>query len=245
MQELAESGAKVLNAQAVEFAKERGIAIYARATRGGGETVVRKFPPRHARPGRRRHQRVGAGGGDDHGGRGRTGAAARAAGLARRAAGDRQAAAVPGVAGARRRGLARALAREPARLRGAAPRARRALRRAASSCARASAPSRRSAPGINASFANLRRACAARRPRSAPTILGVSTSGFRISLLLEDDALPEAVRALHRELVLRGRAGRRRPELSAGALPARVHERPDLLVVDGAHGLHRLGRQCR
>ena len=34
MQELAESGAKVLNAQAVEFAKDRGIAIYARATRG-------------------------------------------------------------------------------------------------------------------------------------------------------------------------------------------------------------------
>src|SRR5437868_8573230 len=31
-QELAESGAKVLNAQAVEFAKDRGIAIYARAT---------------------------------------------------------------------------------------------------------------------------------------------------------------------------------------------------------------------
>ena len=31
-QELAESGAKVLNAQAVEFAKEKGIAIFARAT---------------------------------------------------------------------------------------------------------------------------------------------------------------------------------------------------------------------
>jgi aspartate kinase len=47
MQELAESGAKVLNAQAVEFAKDRGIAIYARATAGGpGETIVRKFPPR-------------------------------------------------------------------------------------------------------------------------------------------------------------------------------------------------------
>jgi aspartate kinase len=46
MQELAESGAKVLNAQAVEFAKERGIAIYARATFSGpGETVVRKLPP--------------------------------------------------------------------------------------------------------------------------------------------------------------------------------------------------------
>src|SRR3954468_21147787 len=50
MQELAESGAKVLNAQAVEFAKDRGIAIYARAARGGAETIVRKFPPRS--PGR-------------------------------------------------------------------------------------------------------------------------------------------------------------------------------------------------
>jgi aspartate kinase len=50
-QEMAEAGAKVLNAQAVEFAKQRGIAIYARATAqpppGVGElsdgTVVRKF----------------------------------------------------------------------------------------------------------------------------------------------------------------------------------------------------------
>jgi aspartate kinase len=49
MQELAEAGAKVLNAQAVEFAKERGIAIYARASFAGpGETLVRKFPPRAA-----------------------------------------------------------------------------------------------------------------------------------------------------------------------------------------------------
>jgi aspartate kinase len=53
-QEMAEAGAKVLNAQAVEFAKERGIAIYARATRGplpGADpsldgTVVRKYSPR-------------------------------------------------------------------------------------------------------------------------------------------------------------------------------------------------------
>jgi len=53
-QELAEAGAKVLNAQAVEFAKEKGIAIYARATRSplpGADpsadgTVVRRFPPR-------------------------------------------------------------------------------------------------------------------------------------------------------------------------------------------------------
>src|ERR671910_2104881 len=53
-QELAEAGAKVLNAQAVEFAKEQGIAIYARATSSalpGGDpssdgTVVRKHAPR-------------------------------------------------------------------------------------------------------------------------------------------------------------------------------------------------------
>src|SRR5262247_7202 len=53
-QELAESGAKVLNAQAVEFAKEKGIVIYARATSGAlpgpdpssDGTVVRKFAPR-------------------------------------------------------------------------------------------------------------------------------------------------------------------------------------------------------
>ena len=53
-QELAESGAKVLNAQAVEFAKEKGIAIYARATASplpGTDpsvdgTVVRRNAPR-------------------------------------------------------------------------------------------------------------------------------------------------------------------------------------------------------
>src|SRR5204863_1207129 len=53
-QELAESGAKVLNAQAVEFAKEQGIAIYARATSSplpGSDpsadgSVVRRHPPR-------------------------------------------------------------------------------------------------------------------------------------------------------------------------------------------------------
>jgi aspartate kinase len=53
-QEMAEAGAKVLNAQAVEFAKDKGIAIYARATQGplpgvdpsADGTVVRKHPPR-------------------------------------------------------------------------------------------------------------------------------------------------------------------------------------------------------
>jgi aspartate kinase len=53
-QELAEAGAKVLNAQAVAFAKEKGIAIYARAAASplpGPDpstdgTVVRQAPPR-------------------------------------------------------------------------------------------------------------------------------------------------------------------------------------------------------
>lgn len=49
MQELAEAGAKVLNAQAVQFAKARGIAIYALQTPhegpAGAGTVVRKDAP--------------------------------------------------------------------------------------------------------------------------------------------------------------------------------------------------------
>ena len=45
MQELAEQGAKVLNAQAVEFAKRKGIVILARATSGGGTgTAIRELP---------------------------------------------------------------------------------------------------------------------------------------------------------------------------------------------------------
>jgi aspartate kinase len=48
MQELARAGAKVLNAEAVEFAREKGITIHARATAGStAETLVRG----HAAPG--------------------------------------------------------------------------------------------------------------------------------------------------------------------------------------------------
>ncbi|HEY7514500.1 MAG TPA: aspartate kinase [Vicinamibacteria bacterium] len=47
MQELAEAGARVLNAQAVEFAKVRGIALYARsAFEAGPGTVIRRHAPR-------------------------------------------------------------------------------------------------------------------------------------------------------------------------------------------------------
>ena len=46
MQEMSVAGAKVLNAEAVEFAKRAGIAIYARASfRPGRETVVRRDAP--------------------------------------------------------------------------------------------------------------------------------------------------------------------------------------------------------
>jgi aspartate kinase len=46
MQALARAGAKVLNAEAVEFAREKGIAIHARATSGSAaETVVRGGAP--------------------------------------------------------------------------------------------------------------------------------------------------------------------------------------------------------
>ncbi len=44
MQELAESGARVLNAQAVEFARRAGIVLHARATGGGEGTVVGDVP---------------------------------------------------------------------------------------------------------------------------------------------------------------------------------------------------------
>src|SRR5262249_14498659 len=54
MQEMAAAGARVLNAQAVEFAKEKGIAIFARATAsapmadasGASGTIVRKIASR-------------------------------------------------------------------------------------------------------------------------------------------------------------------------------------------------------
>lgn len=46
LQEMSEAGAKVLNAQAVQFAKESKIAIYARSTfQPGKETVIRESQP--------------------------------------------------------------------------------------------------------------------------------------------------------------------------------------------------------
>src|SRR6202171_3145203 len=50
MQELAQAGAKVLNAQAVEFARDKGITIHARSTfQSGAGTVVKKSATRELR----------------------------------------------------------------------------------------------------------------------------------------------------------------------------------------------------
>jgi aspartate kinase len=57
--------------------------------------------------------------------------------------------------------------------------------------------------GINATFHNVRRAFEVLSGQGA-TVLGVSTSSFRISFLLEEAMVPEAVRGMHAELVTEG-----------------------------------------
>ena len=169
MQELAEAGARVLNAQAVEFAKERGIAIYARATSGdGGETVVRRHAPRA--PGRVVGVASETGlvllrlaGGDLE-------ALLGAARAARRAPGGGKAA--PLRRSPRR--VARPLAREHPRLRRAARRASR-LTSPASRSAREwapSPPSGRASTRASTTCATRCGACA----RAPATILGLATS---------------------------------------------------------------------
>jgi aspartate kinase len=200
MQELAEAGAKVLNAQAVEFAKERGIAIYARATRGGGETIVRKHPPRL--PGRvvgvaSESGLVVVTTADD-------GPSLLLAFLAlldeRQVSGKQllfQDWPSRGGAGSLVLSLENlhdfpALRREVEARFGARVRLREGIGAVSAIGA-----------GINASFVNVRRACDVVSALGA-TPLGLSTSGFRISVLLEDRYLKDAVRALHRELVTEG-----------------------------------------
>ncbi len=200
MQELAESGAKVLNAQAVEFAKERGIAIYARATRGGAETVVRKFPPRAP---------------------GRVVGVASETGLVSLTTADdgpdlllrvlehldgRQAAGKqllfqdwPGRGGSGSLVLSLENLHDFPTLRREVESAfasRVHLRDGLGAVSAIGA-------GINASFLNLRRALGVLSGQGT-AVLGVSTSSFRISLLVEEARVVEAVRGLHDELVTEG-----------------------------------------
>jgi aspartate kinase len=200
MQELAEAGAKVLNAQAVEFAKEKGIAIYARATRGGtGETVIRQFPPRA--PGRVVGIASETGvvaltcGGGTHG------LAAMVEVLDGRGAPGKQVVFHEGTDGGGLSTLVLSLEnvheysalRDELRSRlGASLRMREGVGAVSAIGA-----------GINATFANLRRGLRALGELGAPA-LGVATSSFRISFLLEERQVPEAVRRLHRDLVTEG-----------------------------------------
>jgi aspartate kinase len=197
MQELAESGAKVLNAQAVEFAKERGIAIYARATfQGPGETIVRKLPP---------------------------GAAARVAGIASQkrlvllstthATAGAIAALLRDLDGHGAGGKELILRTDGGTAHGSLvlslenlhdfPALRETLRARHGDTVRlhedVGAVSVIGA-GINATHENLRRALDAVASMGA-TPIAVTTSSFRISLLLEQGLVDEAARRLHATLV--------------------------------------------
>jgi aspartate kinase len=202
MQELAESGARVLNAQAVEFAKEKGIAIYARATRGGtGETVIRKFPPRA--PGRvvgiaseTGIVALSCGGGPDR-------LATLLEVLDQRGAPGKQLGFTEHDGGDGKGVSTLVLALENVH---EYPALREDLRsRLGSSLRMREGVGAVSAigAGINATFANLRRGLGAVGELGA-TALGVATSSFRISFLVEDRHVPEAVRRLHQELVTEG-----------------------------------------
>jgi len=200
MQELAEAGAKVLNAQAVEFAKERGIVIYARSSHGGpGETVIRKQPPRA--PGRV------------------VGIASETGLVTLTVRGERQEALSRLVElldkgqvggkqlyfeqGPRGEGSATVVlslenTHAFAELRQELTKTfgkEIALRESVGAISAIGA-------GINASFANLRGFLAALAAVGAP-LVGVSTSSFRISALVEERHLEDAVRRLHAELVAR------------------------------------------
>lgn len=201
MQELAEAGARVLNAQAVEFAKEKGIAIFARATSGSaGETVVRTLPP---------------------GAPGRVVGVTQERGLALLTAGPCGTAAlgellefldVRGTAGKqllfdRREGEAvdgeaslvlsfENLHDFPALKRDLLARFgdRVRLREEVGAVSAIGA-------GINATFANVR-AVIEELEAMGVEVLALSTSSFRISVLVEERHLAETVRRLHARLIV-------------------------------------------
>jgi aspartate kinase len=224
-QELAESGAKVLNAQAVEFAKEKGIAIYARATASplpGADpaadgTVVRRHPPRmpgtvvgvaserdvivlHAD-----RRRDGDGGREGHGaatsGAGPAGEAERRTDEAVLAVLDEHHVAGKQlhVSGDR---LTLVVSRENLH---EEPRVRAAL------AARFATDVRITdtlgalsvvGAGINASFENVRRGSSA-LAAAGIGVDGMATSSFRITWMVDRARLDEAVRLLHETFIER------------------------------------------
>jgi aspartate kinase len=205
MQELAEAGARVLNAQAIEFAKDRGIALYARASSGeSGETVVRKLPA-PASP-----RMVGV---------------ASQAGLVQLSfAGDSANLATlvevlddRGVAGKQLLFRAMSPTGESSLLLSlenihdfTSLRADLALRfgerlRLSDGLGAVSVIG----TGINSSFVPLRRCLQALAGMGA-ALRGLSTSSFRISLLLDERHVQEAVKRLHAALAIGANSSRRR-----------------------------------
>jgi aspartate kinase len=199
MQELAEAGAKVLNAQAVEFAKERGIVLYARSTHGGaGETLIRKLPPRAP---------------------GRVVGIASEKGLVvltTRAGLDDGLKRLTETLDKREVGGKQLHFQEWAGLGGSATvvlslenmHAFAELREELSETFGAELTLREGVgavsaigAGINATFANIKRFLAALSDSSVP-LLGLSTSSFRISALVEEPRVEDAVRRLHAALVV-------------------------------------------
>jgi len=198
MQELAEAGARVLHAQAVEFAKEKGIALYCRATAGGeGETVIRRSPPTRA---------GGAIGVASE--KGLVQLATRSGELEalrdllayleeRQVSGKEIQFRAPGEGFGGQASLV--LSREnlhdlasivsglEGRYGGVA------LREGVGAVSAIGS-------GINASFANLRKALDAAAAVEA-AVLAISTSSFRISVLVEERHLPELARGFHAALV--------------------------------------------
>jgi aspartate kinase len=192
MQEMAEAGARVLNAQAVEFAKERGIVIYARATRGSDEeTVVRRFPPKAP---------------------GRVVGVASETGLVLLTLGPNQAPLAPVLelldsrgAGAKQLrydaalGVSLVLSLENLHDYGALREELSARFPAVALHEGLGAVSAIGA-GINARFATVRE-CLRLLAADGVQVQGLATSRFRVSLLVEQAAIDGATRLLHRELV--------------------------------------------
>ena len=200
-QELAESGAKVLNAQAVEFAKSAGIAIYARATASAlpgpdpsaDGTVVRKNAPRT--PG----TVAGVASERDVFVLQSAGESARLLEIldAHGAAGKQLHAASYGAPGD---GVTLVISRENLH---DEDRLRRSIAAAFGDAAQlvdnVAAVSVVGA-GINASYHNVLKGSAALRDAGITT-LGTSTSSFRITWLVPRSAVDGAARALHAALV--------------------------------------------
>jgi len=187
----------VLNAQAVEFAKERGIALFARSSHGGsGETIVRTAAPRGA---------------------GRVVGVTSETGLVLLSAGAGGPRLLESLVGCLHDGAfgGKQLLFEDSPGDGHVslvlslenlhdfPRLKQELGRRFGESVRlregVGAVSAIGA-GINAGFDNLRR-CLGTLASIPASVIGLSTSSFRISVLLAEAHVAEAVRQLHRELV--------------------------------------------